>query len=117
LASASVIFCCAAACETAVAAAAARSATAVPVSSARRGMRWQSFLPVIHDRLPIRLDVPSGDFEAAGHTQSIIRSSSAPTMVVAMAAAFGSGTPSPKFAQNTRHISSANFGFKKGDEH
>jgi hypothetical protein len=65
---------------------------------------------------PSGLMFPAAIFEAAGLTQSIIRSSSAPTMVVAMAAAFGSGTPNPKFAEHA-HISSANFGFKKGDEH
>jgi hypothetical protein len=46
LAVAWLIFTYAMACDTAVAAAAEPSASAVPVSAARREMRWQSFLPI-----------------------------------------------------------------------
>jgi hypothetical protein len=52
LATAWLIFTCATACDTAVAAAAVPSASAVPVSSTRREMRWQSFLPLFMIELP-----------------------------------------------------------------
>jgi hypothetical protein len=54
LASAWLIFCRAPACRTAVVAAAAPSASAVPVRTTRREMRWQSFLPLF------MIDFPSG---------------------------------------------------------
>jgi len=56
LASAWVIFCLAVACRTAVVAAAAPSASAVPVSSTRREMHWQSVLPLF------MINFPSGLF-------------------------------------------------------
>jgi hypothetical protein len=41
-----LIFTCAAVCETVAGMAAAPSASAVPVSTTRREMRWHSFLPL-----------------------------------------------------------------------
>jgi hypothetical protein len=67
LASSWLTFCCAAACEPAVAVAAAPSASAAPVSTTRREMHSPSFLPLFMIDSN-QADFSTGDFEAAGLT-------------------------------------------------